>query len=494
MIVGKQLLEIITTGMYNDPKMLFREYIQNSADSIDDAISQGLIQEDENRINVNIDVRQRRIEIIDNGVGVQINDVQKKLCSIGFSEKVSNNNRGFRGIGRLGGLGYCDRLQFITKAAGDNKIAKITWDANKLNECTMDDSIEKIDHVVAVIQKIEYFDASPEEPDHFFKVIMHGVKIFHDDAIMSIKRIEDYLSQVAPVEYNQKKFSFANLIEKELNDIKKGPSYNIILNGDKILRPYQDTFFINTKNTDTISDLEFFTLKSDNGELLGKGWFALTELQSQIPNIHIRGIRVKQDNIEVGGESFLERFYIENRFSLWHIGEIHLTKKMRLNARRDDFEHDKYYEAFTEQMTFIGKRLSALCRRASRLRNLKKKLNLDISRLDSELSNTIFINENHLNGTVINLEAKLEKIKTNISNSDSFTQLINMLRKLQKKFDNLKLNATYLSNVLDARKHRYIDKSRMIEELCYAIHERFEKVNNSQELIKELISPYVKRL
>ncbi len=444
MIVGKQLLEIITTGMYNDPKMLLREYIQNSADSIDEAITQGLIQENENRISININIRQRKIEIVDNGVGVENNDVQKKLCSIGLSDKGSKNNRGFRGIGRLGGLGYCDKLQFITRAAGENKTAKVTWDANKLKECTIDDGIEKIEDVVEVIQNIEYSVASPKEPAHFFKVIMHGVKIFHDDAIMSITRIKDYLSQVAPVEYNIQGFTFSNLIEKELSCIEKGFRYNINLNGSVIHRPYKDTFLINTTTTDTISDIEFFTLKSDNGELLGKGWFAITELQSQIPNTNIRGIRVKQDNIEVGGESFLERFYIENRFSSWHIGEIHLTKKMRLNARRDDFEHDKCYEVFTEQMTFIGKRLSALCRRSSRFRNLKKKLNLDISRLDSELADTIFINENHLKDTVINVEEKLKKIKMYMSNGDSFPDIIDLSRKLQKKLENLKLTSKYM--------------------------------------------------
>ena len=33
-LVGKQMLEIVTIGMYNDPCMVYREYIQNAADAI----------------------------------------------------------------------------------------------------------------------------------------------------------------------------------------------------------------------------------------------------------------------------------------------------------------------------------------------------------------------------------------------------------------------------------------------------------------------------
>ena len=35
MIIGKHILDTISIGMYNYPLMVFREYIQNSADAID---------------------------------------------------------------------------------------------------------------------------------------------------------------------------------------------------------------------------------------------------------------------------------------------------------------------------------------------------------------------------------------------------------------------------------------------------------------------------
>ncbi len=35
LIIGKHILDTLSIGMYNNPLMLFREYIQNSVDSID---------------------------------------------------------------------------------------------------------------------------------------------------------------------------------------------------------------------------------------------------------------------------------------------------------------------------------------------------------------------------------------------------------------------------------------------------------------------------
>ena len=37
--IGKKLLETITSGMYSNPHMIIREYIQNAVDSIDKVMS-----------------------------------------------------------------------------------------------------------------------------------------------------------------------------------------------------------------------------------------------------------------------------------------------------------------------------------------------------------------------------------------------------------------------------------------------------------------------
>ena len=57
--------------MYVNPLAIFREYIQNSTDGIDDAVSAGLLSNiEDGRININLDHIDRRIVIRDNGIGV----------------------------------------------------------------------------------------------------------------------------------------------------------------------------------------------------------------------------------------------------------------------------------------------------------------------------------------------------------------------------------------------------------------------------------------
>jgi len=59
--IGKYTLETLTVGMYDSPKDLYREYIQNSADSIDLAIEQGLLKQDGGLIDVYISNEKKEI-------------------------------------------------------------------------------------------------------------------------------------------------------------------------------------------------------------------------------------------------------------------------------------------------------------------------------------------------------------------------------------------------------------------------------------------------
>ena len=50
--VGKFTLESLTTGMYSDARIVYREYIQNSVDSLENAVELNIIKQDEMRINI----------------------------------------------------------------------------------------------------------------------------------------------------------------------------------------------------------------------------------------------------------------------------------------------------------------------------------------------------------------------------------------------------------------------------------------------------------
>jgi molecular chaperone HtpG len=50
--IGVNILETLTTGMYRDAKVIFREYIQNSCDQIDEAVASGILAPNDGTIEI----------------------------------------------------------------------------------------------------------------------------------------------------------------------------------------------------------------------------------------------------------------------------------------------------------------------------------------------------------------------------------------------------------------------------------------------------------
>ena len=55
MLVGKDILELVSSAMYVDPLTIYREYVQNAADSIDDARRTGVLKKGEpGRVDIHL--------------------------------------------------------------------------------------------------------------------------------------------------------------------------------------------------------------------------------------------------------------------------------------------------------------------------------------------------------------------------------------------------------------------------------------------------------
>ena len=76
--VGKYTLESLTTGMYSDPKIIYREYIQNSVDALESAVAANLLEPQSMRIDIVVDAENSYISIRDNGIGIPSR--QRRLC------------------------------------------------------------------------------------------------------------------------------------------------------------------------------------------------------------------------------------------------------------------------------------------------------------------------------------------------------------------------------------------------------------------------------
>ncbi len=373
-LIGKFVLDTISIGMYNDPLMIFREYVQNSVDSIDEIKMKKFVP----KIEIEIDGFNSKIIIKDNGKGIKENEVKNTLLNLGKSLKKNGEHRGFRGVGRLGGLGYCKRLKFITKAKGENIYSIIEWDCDKLKQILKNNNdYSNAQTVIKTITKHSISNYKGKENEHFFIVELSEVQSSYD-ILLDVPRVKLYVAQVCPVPFDKKKFKIAEKIENEIK--KRVPlykTYNIAINGARVYKLYKDNFKVSGKKVDYLIDYNSEYIKNGSG-LLAYAWIAKSRLLGIIQDKEgIGGIRVRSGNILIGDNSLLSRYFRENRFNKYLIGELHIIEsRLVLNSRRDDFEDNKYKEElYIEFARNIGLPYSRYIREASENRQKGSKFN-----------------------------------------------------------------------------------------------------------------------
>src|SRR5216683_3775184 len=131
LLVGKDILELLSTSMYIDPMSMYREYIQNSADAVDLAQSAGLLH-GPGRVEIRMDQSTRTVFIRDNGSGLGKEHFVQQLTALGGSKKRGTRARGFRGVGRLAGLAFCQELIFRSRQDGEGTIHELRWDSREV--------------------------------------------------------------------------------------------------------------------------------------------------------------------------------------------------------------------------------------------------------------------------------------------------------------------------------------------------------------------------
>jgi Histidine kinase-, DNA gyrase B-, and HSP90-like ATPase len=201
-IVGKDILEVLSSAMYVDPLAIYREYIQNAADAIDEARATGVLGVSEpGVVEIEIDFDRRCAKIHDNGKGLPTTEFETRMASFGRSAKRGTNARGFRGVGRLSGLAYCQELVFRSRSAGESWVSEFRWDCRKAKALLRSaDFSDDLAAVVAQSVQVRRVDAS-KQPEHFFEVELRGVPRLRNDCLLNPNAIEEYLSQVAPVPF-----------------------------------------------------------------------------------------------------------------------------------------------------------------------------------------------------------------------------------------------------------------------------------------------------
>lgn len=350
-VAGKFLLEILTRGMYSNPMHIYREYIQNASDSLDKAIAVGVLNANEAEIHISIDSQEQNIVIRDNGIGIPYNAVRVKLLNIGASDKDGITERGFRGIGRLGGLAYAKKVQFITSAIGDTVKTAMTCDCVHMQRLLQKSNSETAD-VMEMFKAISVFEEQEETADkHYFEVRLLGVS--EESGLLNEDDVIRYLAETAPVDFDSQLLAQSGKIRDYFTEKGFPITCYKILHGERrkpIYKLYSRSMSTGirkrSKDHDLVRDVEFMYQDASDGKPLYIGWMAITDFSGIISDEAVQGIRFRKGNILVGnGTTFAKFFPSEgHNANRMFAGEIHvLHDDLIPNSQRDDFEPSAMY-------------------------------------------------------------------------------------------------------------------------------------------------------
>jgi len=386
--VGKDVLELLSSSMYVDPLSMYREYIQNAADAYDQVRDEES-SEAEGRVDIQIDPKERSIVITDLGYGLEEQAFYQRLTSIGGSRKRGSGARGFRGVGRLAGLAYCQELIFRTRPRGKRAIQEMRWDSRKIRELLRsEDTTLDLGQVVSESVETRTI-VGADAPEHFFEVELRGVVRHGNDRLLDTGEVLRYLSQVAPVPFHPD-FSFG---PKILDFLRGHGSYRVPLEIEiaglgRVYRPHRDQLSLGNDKFLNFSNLETFTTQDRNGNLSTASWILHHGYVGALPKgSMVSGWRFRSGDIQVGETDLIEDLYPEPRFNSWTVAESHvLDRKIIPNGRRDNFEHNAYFADLLTRLTPHARNVAQLCRTSSIARNLRARIDDELLKCEEQVS------------------------------------------------------------------------------------------------------------
>ena len=373
-IVGGDLLRLITAGMYDNPLVLYREYVQNAADAI---AAQG-----HGSVQIRVDRRRSRIAILDDGTGLSPGEAAHRLTDVGRSMKDRSVDRGFRGIGRLCGLAFAERVEFTTRTCAAEPVTQVTWSGRALRDPNFADmnATAAIDHCTTIRQVRD-----GDWPERFFQVTVDRVNRHAASVLLNEDAVRRYIGEVCPVPISDG-FPLANEIRAFLDKHADYFVLGVRINEDSRLveRPFERTLPLTDHYTAAFERLEKRLIPAIDGNTpAAVMWLAHTPYAGSIPRrLGVRGLRARIGNIQIGTDAIFEHLFLEPRFNGWCIGEVHiLDRRLLPNGRRDYFEPSPHLRNIENHLGAIAYEISSRCRQASSHRNKLKNISGAIHRL-----------------------------------------------------------------------------------------------------------------
>lgn len=368
---GGFVLETLTVGMYGESRNAIREYVQNAFDSVRRSHRKVGGQLDEGLIKITMGEGGDSLTIHDNGLGLPRGTAVATLTSIGASSKDYTREAGFRGIGRLSGIVFSNEMIFSTKSAGDDVTTVVTFNAKGMRDAMKPGSASELSAEAMITTFVNAKQVKADDlDDHFFEVKLIGFEDAPEECT-SAKKLDAFLSQVAPVPYGDK---LPDALKVILEDGQRKAGFPIesvkieIIEGDavtNVVRPYKEQYEVGQepKGGGDIEEVKTVAL-TDFHHISGTdwwGWWGDKDYSGQFADSKVSGIRVRVKNIQIDGlDVFRDIFKAQGkshiRFQEWYVGEIFVKPEALIpNARRDGFEENNSWKIVRREWSLHAK-------------------------------------------------------------------------------------------------------------------------------------------
>lgn len=491
--IGKNILDNLTTGMYQDSKVIYREYIQNASDSIDAAIKSGILDINDNSIEIQIDKERSYISIEDNGLGIKNDEFKQKVGDIANSDKIRGVDKGFRGIGRLCGLGYCEKLVFTSSFSGEPVKSTMICDAKLMKELLVSKEKILIDDIWDKIIKFE--DAPEDKESHYFKVELYNINKTNDD-LLNCERIISYLNFVAPLPFVNR-FNYRSLISKYASELNyKIDEYNITLNDKQLFKNYSTRIKKSDDKYDEIIDIQFKNFYNSKKQLICWMWYGISTFDGVIPiENEMRGIRIRCGNIQIGDSNVFDNRHLfkEERGGHYYIGEIYICDNELIpNSQRDYFQENDNLLIFEKELKkFFSNDLHELYHNASKLRSamkIKDNYVKSLNEYNDNIKNKSFINKDDK----VKAEQRISELKNKAEGANKTIEAIKL--KFQDEQDNpnnkviMRFNELHNQDELDRKiekKEKKVEKNSN-NDVCF-VNKLSKLSKKERKLVSEIL-------
>jgi len=498
--IGAFVLETLTTGMYTNPLDTLREYVQNSFDAIREAERCNALLDGAGRIEIAIDAKSRTLTLRDNGMGIPVDQVNARLVNIGMSSKSIQSDAGFRGIGRLAGIAYCDRLVFTTQAKDERDCSSVTFDCRELRSA-MSPQVKQIKELADVIgSHASVNQEKVGKKEHYCQVRMESINEA-GQPFLDWTAIETYLSQVAPVGLDTQSFVHSSTIMHWLKSHKIVlPTVSIIINAGtttrQVFKPYRKITYTTAqeKHKIDVKSIRFFPQEVDPNCPYW-GWYAETNCPGIIGDDTVAGLRLRKANFGIGmadrmTEIFAGASESYARLNKYFMGEIHVQHPDVIpNARRDGFEDSREWAEIRKSLVEFARERSREVYQLSQARNLDLDRLLGAAEREKEAATkrtktglASKTEQERVVGRLVRQMAKLESANNAERSDHDRAEIHRMYKEVQKVRETIESETEYtaqrLNSALDKKQRKII--SEIICVLYDVLDERsFEKAREA---------------